>query len=222
MSELGARDRANPPTCGSRRHDDAEAPVPAVPGMRLCGGCRESLEDTLIELPELYENCAYALAPRSGGLRERVSGHRPDGIVLHEAALTARADILGVLASWCALVTAERGVPGPGELAVRRLTGFLAVHLHWLTRHPAAPELADELDELSAAATEALRHSGTAIRKVVGECSIAGCELVVYAETERDNASPFGVSCENGHEWAPESWLSLWRPEAPARTEGSE
>lgn len=195
------------PTCRSRRHEPGKAPLRAS-GIQICSICRDLGESALIELPELFELCAHALELRPNGPRERVSGHRPRGIVLRDAVVTARSDILGVLVAWCGLVTAERGVLAPDELDIRKLVGFLAIHLHWLCQHPAAPDFVDELTELTDAAARAMQ-TGTGFRVPAGTCLRPDCDRDVHAEVHRDGTEPYEVSCEAGHVWAPEHWLLL-------------
>jgi hypothetical protein len=196
------------PTCRSRRHEPGKAPLRAS-GIQICSICRDLAESALIELPELFELCAHALDLRPNGPRERVSGNRPHGIVLRDAVVTARSDILGVLAAWCGLVTTERGVLGPDELDIRKLVGFLAIHLHWLCQHLAAPDFVDELTDLTDAATQAMRQESTGFRVAAGTCLRGDCDRTVYAEAHREGTEPYEVSCEAGHVWAPEHWLSL-------------
>jgi hypothetical protein len=195
------------PTCRSRRHEPGKAPLLAS-GIGICSNCRELAEKTLIELPALFEMCAHALDLRSNEQRERVSGHRPRGIVLRDAVVSVRSEILGVLAAWCGLVTTERGVLGPDELAIRKLVGFLAIHVHWLFAHPAAPDFVDELTGLADAANEAMKPE-TGFRVAVGACLYPDCDRLVYAEAHREGADPYEVSCEAGHVWAPRHWLAL-------------
>jgi len=195
------------PTCRGRRHEPGKAPLLAT-GCCVCQSCRELAEKALIELPTLFEMCAHALDQRPSGPRERVSGHRPRGIVLRDAVVSVRSDILGVLAAWSGLVTVERGVAGPDELAIRKLVGFLAIHLQWLCEHPAAPDFVDELAGLTDAAQEAMRPD-TGFRVAVGTCLHPDCDRTVYAEAHREGAEPYEVSCEAGHVWAPRHWLAL-------------
>jgi len=195
------------PTCRSRRHEPGTAP-PLAPGLGICSLCRDLTEKTLIELPALFEMCAHALDLRPNEPRERVSGHRPRGIVLRDAVVSVRSDILGVLAAWSGLVTVERGVAGPDELAIRKLVGFLAIHVRWLCQHPAAADFADEVTGLADAANEAMRPD-TGFRVAVGTCLHPGCDRTVYAEAHREGAEPYEVSCEAGHVWAPRHWLAL-------------
>ena len=128
--------------------------------------------------------------------------------MLRDAVVSVRSEILGVLAAWCGLVTTERGVLGPDELAIRKLVGFLAIHLHWLCQHPAAPDFVDELTDLADAANEAMRPE-TGFRVAVGTCLRPDCDRTVFAEAHREGAEPYEVSCEAGHVWAPEHWLAL-------------
>ena len=195
------------PTCRSRRHKPGEAPL-LVPELCVCVACRDVVEETLIELPALFELCAHALDLRPTEPRERVSGHRPRGIVLRDAVVSVRSEILGVLSAWCGLVTAERGVLSPDALDIRKLVGFLAIHLHWLCQHPAAPDFVDELTDLTDAATEAMRPD-TGFRVAVGTCLRPDCDRTVHAEAHREGDEPYEVSCEAGHVWAPEYWLHL-------------
>jgi len=204
---MASQNHTDQPTCRSRRHEPGKAPLLAT-GLSICPACRDLAEETLVELPSLFEMCAHNLDLRPNGLRERVSGHRPRGIVLRDSVVSVRTEILGVLASWCALVTAERGVPGPDELAIRKLVGFLGIHLHWLCQHPAAPDMVDELADLATAVSDALRPD-TGFRVAVGTCLRPGCGRTVFAEAHREGAEPYEVACEAGHVWAPEHWLAL-------------
>jgi hypothetical protein len=190
--------------CRSRRHAHGGTPPRVVPGIELCGECRDRAEESLVELPELYEMCAYVLDPHRPQPRERVSGSRPHGIVLRDAVVTVRSDILGVLASWCGLVTTERGVAGPDELSIRRLTSFVQVHLTWLVAHPAAADFADELGDLADAAREVLAPD-TDVEFDLGPCPRPGCAWTVRAEGH----PPRRIRCDAGHEWPPEQWLLL-------------
>jgi hypothetical protein len=196
------------PTCRSRRHEPGNAPL-LIAGMGICPACRSVAEETLIELPALFELCAHALDLRPNEPRERVSGHRPRGIVLRDEVVSVRSEILGVLAAWCGLIAAERGVLGPDELDVRKLVGFLAIHLQWLCQHLTAPDFVDELADLTEAATVAVGPDTTGFRVAVGACLHPDCDRIVYAEAHREGAAPYEVSCEAGHVWAPEHWLAL-------------
>ncbi len=221
MPRMAPRIHRHEPMCPSSRHDGESDPPRVAAGRMICLDCRDRVEEDLIELPGLYELCAYMLDLRRHHLRERVSGHRPRGIALNEAVVTIRSDILGVLASWCALVANERGVTGPDELSIRRLTTFLSIHLNWLTEHPSAPDLVDELVELSRTASEALRPSaGHSLE--LGRCARPGCDRAVRAEGHAEGEPPYQVSCDAGHVWTPDQWLLLWGGSRRPSTEGAE
>jgi hypothetical protein len=128
--------------CRSRRHKSGGT-LPPAPGLRICSACLELAEEALLRLPQLADLCANGLTAR-----ER-------GVVLCDTVLSMRSEILGVLATWCGFVSAERGVPEPDEPAVQNFVGFLGIHLYWLCQHPTAPDLVDALTALSAAAGKA-------------------------------------------------------------------
>jgi len=194
--------------CLGQRHHGA---LPrAADGLRICTGCRDQAEENLVELPELYEMCAYMLDVRPAKPQERVGGHRPRGIVLRDAAVSIRSDILCVLASWCSLAATERGVPGPDELSIPRLSTFTQVHFEWLTAHPAGADFTDELAELVDRAHAVLAPEPAAERPL-GPCRNPGCDRTLRA----DEHPPKRIRCEAGHEWPPEQWLLLMRGGGP-------
>jgi hypothetical protein len=198
---------ADRPVCRTRRHRPGDAPL-CAPDLHVCATCRDVVEEALVDLPSLFEVCAYALDKHSDGPHERVSGHRPEGIVLRDSVVALRSDILGVVASWCGLVTGERGVEGPNELALRRMAGFLAVHVQWLCGQPVAPDLVDELSSLVTRVHDVLRPEA-GFRVAAGTCLYPGCGRTVHAESHHRSAKPYAVTCENGHVWEPGDWLLL-------------
>jgi hypothetical protein len=200
-------DHCDHSTCGSRRHEPDEA-VPPAPGLRVCAACRDVAEETLIELPALFDMCAFVLDPRPNDPSEWISKIRPQAISLCDAVVEVRSEILGVLTAWSGLVITERRVPGPDELSIRKLVGFLGIHVHWLCRHPTAPDLVDELVALTATVNAAVRPA-VGFRAAVGTCLRPGCGRTVYAEAYREGLEPYEVACDAGHVWAPERWLSL-------------
>lgn len=196
------RDNEEGALCLSQRHGGI--PSRTVPGLAICAECRKDAEESLLELPVLYDMCAYVLDARHTQPRERVSGRRPGGIVLRDAVVSIRSDILGVLASWCGLVTSERGVSGPDELSIPRLSTFVLIHFGWLTAHSAGPDFADELTLLADRAREVLQPEPRA-EMDLGPCTHPGCGWTVRAEGH----PPTRVRCDAGHEWPPEKWLLL-------------
>lgn len=200
-------DDSDPPTCRSRRHDPGTAPS-LVRGLRVCAACREVIEETLIELPALFDLCAGILDLGSADLGERVSESRPPGFNLCDTAVSVRSEILGALVAWSWFVTRERGIPGPSEFAIRELVRFLAIQLQWLCRHSGAPALVDELTDLTAAVSAALQHT-TYVRVAVGTCPLQDCGTTVYAEAPGEGAEAYEAACEAGHVWSPHRWLAM-------------
>jgi hypothetical protein len=212
-SHLPPPDDSDRPACRSRRHEPGTAP-PQARDLYVCGECREVLEEILIELPVLFDLCADALDARSDCSPGQIDEPWPLGIDMGETGGSVRSEILSALIAWSWFVISERGVSGPGEFAARKLVGFLAVHLHWLCQHQAAAALVDELTDLTAAVSTALRHN-TSHRAAMGTCPQPGCGATVYAEAQREGAEPYEIACEAGHVWAPAGWLSLLRGEPP-------
>lgn len=196
------------PTCHSRLHEPGKAPV-LSPGAFICPACRDLTETALVELPALFALCAHAVDLRPPSERPvAANGHRPHGVGLRDSAVSMPGRILGMLSGWCGHVSAERGVLVPDPLDVRKLVGFLAVHVDWLCRQPVAAEFATELADLTEAANEALRPDAV-VRTAVGACPHPGCPETVHAESHREGGRPYEFSCAAGHVWAPEHWMSL-------------
>lgn len=106
-------------------------------GAGLCGLCRDDLDQELRDLPDLYA----ALARTAG--RTRLSARTVE----------VRAAIRGVLASWAQVVVDERTVSRPIR-DVAAMAEFLRRHVDWFGAHPAAAELASEVDELVTSASQ--------------------------------------------------------------------
>lgn len=220
MTKMVTKILREAPSCRSRRHIGQSRQPQVRPGLQLCVECRNELENDLIELPEWYESCEHVLdtlqpyrfAERSNGHTNGNNGKtngKTNGIRLADAAVTVRSDMIGLLSSWCGLVVDERGVSKPDHLDIRQLTGFLAIHLEWLTAHAVAPDFADEIAGLAKAAREVVRPDAV-IRMDLGPCVQPGCGRTVHALTrDEDGQELYRVSCEAGHVWRPDQWLVL-------------
>lgn len=197
--------------CRQRAARGSERRLPEA-GRRLCTGCREGLSARLTGLPGLYRACEEALGGSLGRRQERTSGGRPPGMPFNGAAAEARSAILGVLSAWCGLVAEERGVPGPRR-AVDDLARFLDRHADWLSCHPAAEELTEEVRRLVGAARSVLRLES--FRRVpVGVCAEPGCPGRLTALVRVDEpAVPMEITCgaDQGHRWTGQEWLRLSR-----------
>lgn len=181
-------------------------------GLRVCRACHERVYRELAELPELYLRCESALIHFPRAFVPRVAGGAATGLVLDEAVMNARRDIVGLLASWSGLVADERKVGRPRRRDVTELSAFLATHVDWLLAHQAAASFAEELATAAATAREA-SLGGATLGIEVGPCVEAGCEHVMIARRAERAASPpvesVEVSCAAGHTWRTHQWLQL-------------
>lgn len=185
----------------------AARPRPAAPPALICAACRRQNRAALRSLPALFDECAEVLAHPHRGPAERVSGGGGSGIPLNEAAVGARLDIIGVLASWAALVVRNRDVRGPHRRSVPDLAAFLAGQLDWLAAHPAAGDFTVELADLVRAG-RLTAYPPAEHRTDLGRCARAGCDRPVVLAAGGDGR-PARVSCAQGHVWAPDQWLLL-------------
>lgn len=179
---------------------------------RICQTCAAEVSATVRSLAEDYDECVDMLDRRPGWLSERVSGTRRIGISLSETAMAVRGDIVAILASWCALVAEEAGVPSAGSADVTVMATYLDEHLPWLATHPAVDDFADEITTLLADARRVLDPT-PAKRVQLGVCAEPDCDrtvaATVYAAPGERQRRP--VSCSAGHALPPRQWLLLSR-----------
>jgi hypothetical protein len=174
---------------------------------RLSRGCLAKVSRQLELLPALYEDCEHMLVARPNREVERVRGGLPGSATINEAAVSARSTILSTLASLAGLVRDERPVQVVLRREVAPLAAFLRAHLEWLTDHPAARELCEELDDAVDMAQRVTRPE-TGKMLEIGTCRTAGCGSTVYATIGAEpSRRPTLVSCDAGHHLAPRDWL---------------
>jgi hypothetical protein len=127
-------------------------------GICLCQTCRRRAARQLSALPRMYQACEQVLEFRRNhtAARTRVSGGRPEGIRLNEAAVELRSVMASVLRSWADVVTDHRSGPGPASPEIGPVACFLTTNLDWLAAHPAAADFAGEVAALVAAADKVL------------------------------------------------------------------
>jgi hypothetical protein len=184
----------------------------AAPGLRLCTTCYHDLKASLIELPEIYDDCESALHPRRNPTLQRVSGSRQStGIRLDEGAITARSTIVGFLASWAGLVADERPAGKPAHRNPGALADFLLAHLNWLLAHPTAADFAEEIAKITHHARRSA-YTQPALRIDLGQCIHSDCSAAMTtAPSTGDGRRTREVSCTAGHSWQPHQWLLLSR-----------
>jgi hypothetical protein len=201
------------------------SPRPAVPSLALCRGCRDRLGSRLAMLPGLHAELENSLTGvgNTRSLAEPKRGPGGAGIQLNERAVEARAHISAILASWAELVVDELSVTVPAR-TVPALSAFLDRHLDWLAAHATARDLADEMDELVAAARRA--RSKPARRIQLGGCVERSCTgALTGLVREGDPATRLLIICDadQGHSWSPEQWHTLrrhLREDGPVTTPG--
>jgi hypothetical protein len=189
--------------------DTARCQRMAENGLRVCRACHKRVYRELAELPGLYLRCESLLAHFPQTFVPKVAGGAATGLVLDEAVVNARRDIVGLLASWSGLVADERKVGRPRRRDVTELSAFLAIHVDWLLAHQAGASFAQELVTVAATARAASR-GGATLEIELGPCVEAGCEHVMIARrAEGATSSSVDVSCAAGHVWRTHQWLQL-------------
>lgn len=177
---------------------------------RLCRSCLLRLSEILRQLPVLYVRCGDLLqGERTHDPLPGRSGRREHGLVLNDALVGARSEIVAVTASWAHLILDEALLSQRPKPDVASLADFVARHQSFLADHPAA---VDALDEFAAVHSRALRAiDPVAEARVLGTCDQPSCGTRVYAK--RSPSTPGGrlVTCEAGHTWEPARWLTLRR-----------
>lgn len=144
----------------------------------MCSWCIGRLTSTVAGLPGLAEHLHLMGEPSvsspSGHTDTGSSGARPSEGMLYPSALVALDDLHAMVATWCAEVAAERGVPAPpagltrwtvpdgdGDVepigpatagATASLVEWLAQHLEWVITRPWAGDLLSDLATASARA----------------------------------------------------------------------
>jgi hypothetical protein len=193
-------------------------PGAAADGVRLCPSCRASVRGALLSLPGLHEECAEVLTAARQQPWQRVGGRTPrgapPGIGLNEQVVAARADVLGLLSSWAALVAEERPGRPPGGREVPVLVAHLHSALDWLLAHPAAGDFAEETVAVAGRLRRVLdlrpvRHWD------LGPCTAPDCGLAARA-VAREGERP-EVRCDAGHTVRPEQWLLMEVPRSAGR-----
>lgn len=154
------------------------------------------------------KECELALAHPPLRFGERTSGTRGTGIPLNVEAVDARSQLMGVLASWAALVASERGIDSP-QRTPQALADFLRTHLVWLVAHSTAADFTHEVTALARSARRAARPNPV-LRVELGPCVYPGCDSVMYSPVRAADAKlSKDVQCEAGHAWPPHQWLLL-------------
>lgn len=167
---------------------------------------RTRLAHELLRLPALYRELGERHDRARPPAWERSPAPRQGrGGILHAPAADLRAAMLSTLASWAGLTVQERGLRAPRR-DVDALSAFLARHLDFLVRHPAAEAFTSEIAALTARAERVARpgESVTAVRARAGACPAPGCEGTLVAHAARGRGAPAHVRCDSDplHSWS--------------------
>ncbi|WP_233580752.1 hypothetical protein [Streptomyces triticirhizae] len=166
----------------------------------------------LLNLPALYSDCDRGTGPEVVRVIRRIPRKSATVDSISPAAAEIRAAIRTVLASWSGLVVQERGVSRPAR-DIPALSRFLCRHIDWLTRHPAAGDLMDEIRELTRRAHH-VAYPDRSRRVPLGYCPVPECEGELVARMRsRDDALPSDIACSISphHSWPATSWTRLAR-----------
>ncbi|WP_433576162.1 hypothetical protein [Nocardia brasiliensis] len=197
------------PTCRSAVAIETLRSTPPADDVRVCPDCLSRFFETLRQLPVLYARCGELLqgernrrmAPARGGLRQ--------GIVLKDALVEARTEVLALAASWAAMVVDEARPPRRPRRDITTLVDFLLQYGDWLAVHPAIVDAMDEFAEVHALAQQVIDPVPNQIE--VGHCDRPGCHQKVYAQLATAGPGDSLVRCSAGHSWQPHQWLALQR-----------
>jgi hypothetical protein len=184
----------------------------------LCGACLDALTADLSRIPRLYAETEQALAPGTARSLVRVSGSRhTTPMPVRGQVVQARTALRSALSSWSALVADERRVAGPRP-DIREMTSFLRLHLSWLVRHPALPDLVGELRDAVRLTLRSLQ-SGQSRQVQLSSCREDGCSGSLIAHMNSGaSGPPSEIRCDSdpSHRWAPREWHAFIQ--RPART----
>ncbi|GAA4733404.1 hypothetical protein Prum_009570 [Phytohabitans rumicis] len=131
---------------------------------------------------------------------------------MNPAAAEIRSSILTVLASWAGLVVEERRLVPPAR-DLPALARFLCLHADWLTSHPAAGDIADEIYDITRLA-RSIAYPNNVRRIHIGYCPGADCagDLVAVIRP-RGDLLPSEIICtvSSDHAWPTTWWTKLAR-----------
>lgn len=125
----------------------ALVPRQAADGLNLCTPCLGRIAPQAIAAAELYGELEHALTT-SGTPGETPPPNKPGSREPNEAAVWARAHIRHTLASWCRLISEDRGLSLPDD-DVYAMARYIGRHAQWLAAQSFADEVCVELRELA-------------------------------------------------------------------------
>lgn len=189
-----------------------EGPGRAGDGWFVCKVCRDRLATDLLSLPALYSDCNGGGGPDVMRVIRRVARKSATTDSMSPAAADVRSAIFTVLASWAGLVAGERRLAPPAR-DIPALAQFLCRHVEWLTRHPAAGDLVDEIRDLTRTARN-IAYPNSIRRVHIGCCPDGDCDGKLVAVMRRHgDLLPSEIICtvSPDHSWPVTRWSTLAR-----------
>jgi hypothetical protein len=166
----------------------------------------------LLNLPALYADCGGGAGPDAVRVIRKSPRKSATSDSMNPAAAEVRSTIRTVLASWAGLVSDERRLEPPAR-DIPTLARFLGRHIQWLTRHPAAGDMAEEVRELTRNARD-VAYPDSVRRVPVGCCPEIDCDGELFAHIRaHDDLLPSEIMCTLSpcHSWPVTWWTKLAR-----------
>lgn len=161
---------------------DPERPRPASRGY-LCEGHYLALEQTLADLPMIWDEARTDLTPGGSQQGGRVSGDPETALPYNDRVSNTTRLARDTLASWASVLHEEHpdGLHFP-RFTVAAVCAFLSTHLAWVSEQAWVDDLNSETQDARRALQGLLRHSHT--RKVpIGLCSApVACDVASHDE----------------------------------------
>ncbi len=206
---------------GARHASTEEEPGRASGEGHLCRACRDRLVSNLLHLPTLYSDCNKGTSSTVVRVIRKVPRKSATTDSMNPAAAEIRSAIRTVLASWAGLVAAERRLEPPSR-DLPALARFLCRHVDWLIHHPAAGDIADEVQDLARTARN-IAYPNSMSRVHIGYCPDGDCggDLVALIRPH-DDLLPSEITCtiSSAHSW-PVTWWTRLARQIRSRGEGS-
>jgi hypothetical protein len=196
-------------------------------GARICDVHLRHLAEDAVEAARLHSELLQVLTG-SGGFGEKVRTSNDPNITLNDAAADARTAIRATLASWCRMVSEERGITLPAD-SIRSMGAYIVKHADWLAAHPAADDAVAELHDLAHGQARRIAYPGGGRRFPIelpdgtyARCpektavdeleTMEPCPGTLWTILRRDSSLlPSEMVCnhDEAHRWPTSRWLKL-------------
>lgn len=189
---------------GPRCQDDDETARHPSVGL-LCRRCWTQMEQTVAELPAVFDWLHRSLPAGGGGRGDVITGTRDKPVPIRVGVHDHRQQIQATLVSWVRLVCEERGLRGPDRSDPEATATWLGHQLDWCAGQPWVEDLSAEMRDLARdahrlAPWQAGRHH------LPAPCPNPNCGCLALVRYDGDDA----VQCsECGERWAEDTYRRL-------------